>query len=201
VQPSILFPLLKGIEVVIDAQSNGDMPDWWQSYNAGTCRATNFGASGMIAPVSLPCLVLWTAAPNGGINAFQTADYPPGTPFPDPAPNRLRIKVAMGTALGRTTLLNTTKQYHAFTMSMNTGKSIDDPLNDPPVVACVGCDVPVSLVLNQIGLYADAIQDYVTAPLANRCITWQGGSNTPLEGCTATPARNTTWGNVKSLYR
>jgi len=197
--PGTLFASLKGIEVVMDGQSAGDLPAWWQGFNLGACRATAYGSFAKVSPVAAPCLVLWTATPQGGIGAFQTTAYPPGTPFPDPLPNRFRIKIGFATAAARTTLLNTTKQYNAFSLTMNTTKSLDDPLADPPVVACAGCDMGVTIVLNQITLKADAGKEDITLPASNRCITWQGGGG--LTACDATPARNTTWGNVKSLYR
>lgn len=193
------LPQFYGIEVIIDGQSVGPVPAWWQSFNDGSCRANAFYPSVSMLAQTSPCTKLWPVAPSGGFGAWQTADYPPPTGNV-PLPNRLRIKLAYVMATTRVNLL-ATKVYNAFNVNMDATNSAED-LSDPgnPIYACAGCLVPVTLVLNQINALADPLVTVeMTAQLVNRCITWQGGAS-PSE-CGATPARNTTWGNVKSLYR
>jgi len=194
--PGVAATQFYGIEVVIDGQSDGgDMPAWWQSFNDGSCRINSFQPSAAFTAGG-GCSKLWSASPTGGLGAWQTNAYPPPSGnVPDP--NRVRIKLAyvMGSA---TLALNTAKEYTAFQLNMDTNNTIDDPGNS--IVACAGCTVPVTLVLNQVNALDAASGgsfESITAPLTNRCITWQSST----VACATVPTRNRTWGEIKSLYK
>jgi hypothetical protein len=68
--------------------------------------------------------------------------------------------------------------------------------------ACAGCTVPVCIVLNSITLRNLSFQELasLSAPVTpgSNFATWQGGTGA---NCSAVPAKKTTWGAVKSLYR
>jgi hypothetical protein len=178
----------------------GEVPAWWQLYNIGSCRPNSiYPGLPPIAPAA-PCAgnqttKLWSAGPpSGGIIAYQTTRYPPPAPLPAPAPSRFRIKMGYATASGRTAPLVTTQQYNTFNLTIDTYNSAIE--EGGVTTPCAGCDVGVSLVLSEIYIVGAAATETITAPLANTCITWQGGANNCY-----TAARNSTWGQVKSLYR
>jgi hypothetical protein len=197
-------------EVVIDAQSDAPLSAWWQYYNPGSCRAAGFAAE---LPPSLPAAPCLGSATT---RLYQTAAYGGmGLWLISPA-NRMRTIIGYATAATRTVPLITTTQYNAMHMHVNTGQSlgvIADPDNGiEPVVECAGCTQPVTLVLQQIGIYgkagvapnqtptAETITTVAGAPLvgAQQSIKWQGGGTYPP---IPVSSRNTTWGQVKSLYR
>jgi hypothetical protein len=176
----------------IDGQSLGNLPAWWQI----ECRSTSFAPAGPTNTTGTICAsaALWNGTPAGGIGAWVYD-----------APDRFHTVIGLGSGLNRVANLSLTSQYNVFNIKMDTQKSVDvpaDPDNEVEAIpACLGCDVPVTLVLNQVGLYGNTGgESQVTDPgVTQRCITWQGGAGP--SSCGATPARNTTWGQVKSLYR
>lgn len=59
----------------------------------------------------------------------------------------------------------------------------------------------MTFVFNQATLHSNQGPDVViTGPgrLVSNCVTANGGGNVP---CGATPARRSTWGTIKALYR
>jgi len=202
-----------GLSAIIDGQSQtAEMPMWWQSNNSGlsytpvkpeACRNLAFSsATSVVASTVTACYRLWTATANGGIGAWQTSMYPPPPPAVAPAPNRLRIKIGYAMTTARVNLVST-RTYNAFSVTMDASKTVyvaPDPPDVEEVIPCAGCEVPLTLVLNQMDILGNAgALEVLTDAISNRCITWQGGAGG--SACDATPARNTTWGNVKSLYR
>jgi hypothetical protein len=188
----------RALSVVMDGQTPGDVPAWWQIYNAGSCRPNSISTGVQYTPnPTAPCVgngttKLWTALPSGGMTAYQTALYPPPLPLPAPAPNRFRIKAGFSMGSGRANPLVVTTQYNAMYVLIDAANTVD-------VGACAGCADGATIVLNEIYIVGSGATETITAPLTNRCITWQGGSGASV--CDATPARNSTWGQVKGLYR
>lgn len=87
-------------------------------------------------------------------------------------------------------------EYYAFRLLLSQENSVG-------AGACGGCDAPVCIVMNQLTIGQPAgMGDYVLQSAADRnYVTWQGG-DIGGAGCPiATPARNRTWGAIKSLYR
>lgn len=197
--PNVALPLFNAVEIVIDGQSDAPLSPWWEYYNDGSCRPEGFSAE--LPPLTplTPCATkLYSSSAYGGMGLW--------------AINGNRLRTVLGYAMGvdRPTALTTTTQYNTMHMHVMTGKSIDvpedasDPENIIPAIpACAGCDQPVTLVLQQIGIYGNGTpaSDTIILPgtLAGsqRSITWQGGGTSPIP----VPTRNTTWGQVKSLYR
>ena len=84
-------------------------------------------------------------------------------------------------------------EYYAFKLSINSAKTVGTG-------ACDGCLDPVCIVLNEIKLTQPVgVGNYrLQNPALSYYATWQGG--VVSGGCpAATPARNRTWGAVKSL--
>lgn len=210
VMPSIALVGLNAMDIVLDIQSDAPLQPWWMAFEDGTCRQTAF-VLGLPPPAPLtPCTgssttKLWSAGdPAGGYGAWTVTG------------NRARTVIGYGSGTDRALPLVTTTQYNALHMDIQMSNSLDvagdpgDPDNgiDPieEVIACDGCDQPVTLVLQQLGLYGGtSAEDIITTPGtwttsggAKQVITWQGGgTNPPIPVST----RNTTWGQVKSLYR
>ena len=80
-------------------------------------------------------------------------------------------------------------------MNFNNARTLGD--------ACPGCETGVCIVLNSIKINqpvgTPGGDKFVTAPAARNVAVWQGGIGGACGP--ATPARNTTWGSVKALYR
>jgi hypothetical protein len=66
------------------------------------------------------------------------------------------------------------------------------------VTACAGCDVRCCIWLRRLTLWPDFIELWYDPDAGNLCATWQGAGS---GGCVGTPAKNTTWGQIKNLYR
>jgi hypothetical protein len=201
VMPNIAVVGFNALDARIDGQSVGPVPAWWQGFNPGSCREAAFTPGLPPTTPTAPCAgnattKLWTTAAYGGMGAWVYD-----------ASNRFHTVVGFATAANRAANLVVTTQYNAFNIEVLTTNSLDVPESSPGagdgIVACAGCAEGMTLVLNQIGLYGSGAEDQVTLPGttvgAKLCIEWQGGSGPGV--CSATPSRNTTWGQVKSLYR
>ncbi len=191
------MPLFQAAAATIDMQSaSTTLPDWWQMYHAGSCREASLGVSGDFTLAPGGCADPWLSSAYGGVAAYQTQAYPPPFPMNTPAANRARLKVVFLRTI--TNPLEAGVEYYDFRASVNHQKSVG-------AGACAGCSTPAAFVLNLIDVEAFVPelnhpyqQALLTTPVANGCIYWQavtGGL------CGATPARNPTWGQVKSLYR
>jgi len=189
---NVAVPGFNAMDARIDGQFTAAPPAWWTM----ECRPTSFVPGTPSYPLSASICgtsAIWNGTPYGGVGVWQN----------DPG-NRFHTVIGFATALNRVANLSLTIQYSVFHVRMNTSNSLyvpADPDNEiEEVPLCVGCDMPATLVLNQIGLYGSGPEDQVTLPgVTQQCITWQGGAGPGV--CAATPARNTTWGQVKSLYR
>jgi hypothetical protein len=200
VMPNVAVPGFNAIEFVIDGQSDTALPAWWQAYNAGSCREAAFAPGLPPATPTAPC------AGTATTRLYQTGAFGGMGLWAIGPANRFRTVIGYATAANRTVPLITTTQYNAMNMHVFTTNSLDvagDPGNGiDPIVACAGCTQPVTLVLQQIGLYGSdpLLGDTVILPIpttGRQSINWQGGGGPPIPVST----RNTTWGQVKSLYR
>jgi len=184
---------------IVDLQSASSLlPDWWQlsDQNPPGCRtgALSILADFLLAPGG--CADPWLGLAAGGAGAWHTAVTPPPPPGEVPPPNRARLKV--GLVLPDPNPLVAAREYYAFSARIDDAQTVGPG-------SCAGCEVPAAIVLNMIeaqGVDYTTFQvvqrAQLTTPLANTCIYWQA----PTGGlCGATPARNQTWGQVKSLYR
>jgi len=200
--PNVALVGMNAMDARIDVQTANAIPAWWQGFNAGACRQAAFSPSVLPSALTLSGCTqrLWTTDAYGGIGAWAI----------DGA-NRFHIVVGYATAGNRVANLSTTARYNAFQIAVLASNTVADP-GDPdngidPVVPCAGCADGATLVLNQITYYGNGTvaSDAIVAPLAptsainGQCLLYNGGAGSGA--CGATPARNTTWGQVKSLYR
>lgn len=178
---------MSGNEVVIDLQSAGTtLPLWWQFKNAGTCRTTALSVN-FSPPAIVICVDPWVGQAAGGIGAY-TIGFGGN-------PTRARMTVAVATPAPGP--IDANVEYFSMNMAVSNAKTVGTG-------ACTGCTVPVCLVLNSIKITQPVgVGDFKlgnSGSPGSNIITWQGGA-VGGGGCGAVPARNATWGSVKSLYR
>jgi len=180
---------LSGNECTIDLQSAGaTLPAWWQFKAIGTCRQNSLSVNFVANAANAVCVDEFSGAGAGGIG-----DYKIGF-----GGNPARARIVMAIATASPAPVDADVEYFAFNLLINNAKTVG-------AGACAGCTVPVCLVLNSIKLTQPiGVGDFVLSQAANPAsnyITWQGGA-IGGSGCpAATPAKNATWGTVKSLYR
>lgn len=175
-------------ESVIDLASTAlPLPQWWQFKNAGTCRQTALSVAADFTAGVPGCEDYWSGQAIGGVTLFNPNVVPGYT-------GRARLIVMYTMAPELATLPDPNVEYAVLRLAINNTKTVGSG-------SCAGCATPMCLVLNQIRFTQPAgVGDYnLYAPLHSNIVTWQGGDLATV--CyTATPARNRTWGGVKSLY-
>jgi hypothetical protein len=179
------------IDAVIDlAASAADLPAWWQFTG---CRTGSLGMNATASPTNLVCDD-WSA----GLASASGLTYTVGTLGANTSRITLSTQVAPGQAQDLTAFIS----YFAFNVTINSLHTVSGTV-------CGGCSTPMCIALNSIQLQSGAGPTVLTGPADgsnSHCVTWQGGGAAPgatVSSCPAalTPARNTTWGAVKTLYR
>ena len=190
------MPQFLVISATLDAQSvSANLPDWWQVWNPGSCRQSSLTVSSDFRSgySTATCHDPLGGKGSGGIGAWQTTLYPPPAPLNVPRLNRWRLKCAW--ALQTSRLLSATYEWYAFSATFDAAHTATElPL-------CGGCDVPVSIVLNEIQLLPEtglATAETLTEALDNSCVYWQAADPSI---CPHVAVRARTWGQLKSLYR
>lgn len=181
-----------GMSAILDGHTleGVNLPDWWQFSNTGACRQASMSTSADFTTAPGGCLDIWLGAAVGGIAAYQTTLFPPPAPLNVPPPNRFRLKIGYVLASNQVIPADGS-EYYGFRVTINNTKTMGTP-------SCAGCATPLTMVLEEIGSTGEASGvEKITVPASNGCLTWQVGG----PDCGATPARNSTWGQVKSLYR
>jgi hypothetical protein len=184
-------PGVIGAEVVVDIEhASASLPDWWQLGGSGTggCRAGVLSASYDFS-ADPGCTDAWQTLGFGGIQGFTVG--PPDHTFP----NQARIKaVAAVTSDHAVTLLPGT-EYGIVKLCISSQHTTG-------ANACAGCAEAACLVFQSAilrvlpGVGSDLLIGEAAAPSADFA-TWQGTA----ADCSAVPARRTTWGTLKALYR
>ena len=176
-------------EMVIDIQSGGALlPAWWGMRATGTCRSNtslliNLDFTG--GPFS--CFDYWAGGASGGISEDA------------PAGNRARIKLLGALPAGSPGITSVAEgtEVYSFKMNVNNAKTVG-------LGSCAGCLEGVCIVLNSIKINQPVSEPggskFISAPASRNFVTWQGGI-VGGDCYAATPAKNTTWGSVKALYR
>jgi hypothetical protein len=185
-----------GQEVVVDlASADPTLPAWWQFKNTGTCR---IGALALnTVPSAGPVCTDWAinGPATGGLGAYDIG----GTA----GANTARIKIAIAVAAAALADLTAGTEYFSCNIVISNQKTVGTG-------ACAGCSVPVCIVFNSIKATTQiAANDRLffgpTNGTDSNFCTWQGGAGVNTgrgSGCpAATPNRNKSWSQVKSLYR
>jgi hypothetical protein len=174
-------------EIVMDIQTVGvSLTPWW-GMRTGACRASSSLAGNFdftTGPFS--CYDYWQAGAIGSI----AQDAAVG--------NRARVKGVFALPAGdaRITGISEGTEVYSFKANINNAKTVG-------LGACAGCPLGACIVLNSIKINQPVGTPgggkFVSAPASRNHATWQGGIGGDCYA--ATPARNTTWGSVKALYR
>jgi hypothetical protein len=185
VVPIVTQPAFVGAMGVLDVQAGAaQLPNWWR---LDGCRGGREFAATLASDPAMggSCPTIWDRVTPAGNNVTAISGID--------GPNRVRF--LLGAVLASqdaydlegdgVTELSVFKFTILNTKTVGTG-------------SCAGCTTGACLVLNEIQLYTLSHYFRITTPLSNNFITYNSGA----PACAAsTPARNRTWGAIKSLYR
>jgi hypothetical protein len=185
------------------SSATGSMPTWWQFKNAGSCRQTSLSLGVLGDPSAVSCIPI-SPDVSGGIAQYTLgpSNVNAKLTFAVGSPTNQDLKGGQEYFFARVTIANT----------KTTGTS-----------SCAGCVTPICLVFSSMNLFRAGRDLPVIDPMApnSQTVGWQSASpslvfvavaNCPPPGCAQpgwyisscalpTPARNQTWGAIKSLYR
>ncbi len=177
---------LNGEESVMSLQTNQAALSPWWDLGTGGCRGTTAISSSFdFTGGPFTCVDAWSGGASGGMQAQPLFD----------GPNRERFRTVA--AIAGSTAITGTDEYYFFKLTLLGAKTTGNG-------SCAGCSDGACIVFNQIKLTEPAgVGDFtITAPLTREYVEWQSGATSVTGGCpAATPTRNQTWGQVKSLYR
>lgn len=185
-----------GEEIVLDFLANDSaLPDWWQFANAGTCRQTALSADADFVSGPDHCLDYWQGQGAGGIASWQVGSAI-GETYPN---NRARLKLAFSVRPDLVTALTPGSEYYAFRVHLSKTKTTG-------AGSCAGCSVPVAAVFSSCRLLqpADVGDVLLTQWQDWGFASWQNATYNVYDvgySCPPVPAKNKTWGSIKSLYR
>jgi len=174
-------------EIVMDIQTVGvSLTPWW-GMRTGACRASaSLSGDFNFAGGPFTCYDYWQSGAIGALSQDAAVG------------NRARIKGVFALPAGdaRITGIPEGTEVYSFKANINNAKSTG-------LGACAGCSLGACIVLNSIKLNQPVGTPgggkFVSAPASRNHATWQGGIGADCYA--ATPAKNTTWGSVKALYR
>jgi hypothetical protein len=173
------------VEVVVDVQfASPTVPPWWQFDQFG-CREDNLTAVS-VPPLKPACQDFWNQFLSPGVL------YQVGGPRGNPSQSRIVVSFALPSTTPPRRL-EAGPMYYAATLVIQN-------LHTP---ACGGCLTNACLVLNSIrlgrvpGSPGEDPMLVQPGPQNGNFATWQGGA----ASCSAVPARSSSSGRLKSLYR
>ena len=175
-----------GMSAQVDITSNtASLPDWWK-HGTGQCRSTSgLSISFDFTGGPFTCADYWAGQAAGGF-AYDIGFG---------SPNRARLRVQAAIAAGTEGPVAPGTEYYAFKANVQRAKSTGTGL-------CAGCSEPMCIVLNSVQLFQpleEGNDPEITNPANSNYVTWQ---LPVVAGCPlSTPTRNSSWGQVKSLYR
>jgi hypothetical protein len=181
-----------GIEAIVDFQADADsLPNWWQFYNAGSCRPSGLSVSfDFSSAPDTSCTDAFQGQATGGIGSFQTFWTTPQVP--GAAPNTARLLLVGAVPAATSIVLNANTEYYAFKLTISNGKTVGTG-------ACGGCSVPTCVTLYSIrAVQRTGPSVTLTTVLANNVAHWQS-TNGSCPGAQIPPPPS--WGQMKSLLR
>ena len=190
-----------GFVVYVDVTAtSAGIPDWWD-FTFGSCHSRALSVTADPVPDTPGCRLVATP--------LAVSDPQYGT---SQAPNRFFVTVAAAVPSSTPVALEPDVEYRLFAIRIQHAGSTG-------LGSCAGCTVPACLGIGRVDLeHADASQERFAGAGSNS-VTWQGGyvadyptqlHPPPYTGpydnwldCTLppVPARNRTWGTIKTLYR
>lgn len=184
--PAVAMPALNGNDCVILIQTpSATLPAWWQ-FQSGGCRAGNVSVTSDFTSFG-SCVDPW----QGFAAAGFLVDYPVAGSGPDVE----RIRTVTGLPSGAEMAVDTSHELYLVRVTILHGKTVGTG-------SCAGCTQSACIVLQKVELLAPGggVAQTLTNTLLRQHVVWQDPAL--VAGCPgATPARDRTWGSVKSLYR
>jgi hypothetical protein len=173
---------LASIEANVDFQAGGSqLPDWWAF---STCAARSDALSlGLDFSGFTACSDYWQGQAFGDFRVLVG--------YGGPTRQKIVVTASMdGSAVGP---LVSGRSYYAFALHVSHAGTVG---------GCGGCSGGACFALNSITLHQVAPLSAVTLANTYDFATWQPGGYPTAPDCRgAVPARATTWGSIKSLYR
>lgn len=168
------------------AFASAGVPDWWMFKNAGSCRQTALSVSSMFTTGTWSCPDPWQGLASGGITLYMPNYRSRGA-------NTAHFEVVFAVPTTSAITLESPNEYLAFQIKLSGIKTVGTG-------SCSGCTTPACIVWNHLLIQGPNFTHIATSfPLDHNYVTWQGG--VVSGGCpAATPVRNRTWGQLKSLY-
>ena len=171
------------MEGIVDiAQANATLSPWWQAQSGG-CRdgriTGNFDFTG--GPFS--CFDFFSGLATGSLFYIY-----PGTGSTLSPAGSARIDIYCSLAENQAAPIDNTTEYYMFKITISKLGTVG---------GCAGCADPTSLFFNDLLLGqppADQLNLDLSGDGQGQGCSYNGG-NTP------TPAKNTSWGSIKALYR
>lgn len=200
------FSQVTGLELYLLIATPAGLPgSWWQFRNTGTCRQTALNVSSAPLVTGGACVDFWQGMAAGGVSGYIVNLNPVGM-------NRLLAVYALPPVAWAS--LDADVEYFGMRISITHAKTVG-------AGSCPGCLDPVCLGLENLlitrpaGFSSLRIAEETT--FGSSTANWQGSAsgsvrvqrdnpNFPnwfyrtLQCASATPARNNTWGSIKSLY-
>jgi hypothetical protein len=186
---------LVGIEAtLVGMTEDGDVPSWWDLGAAG-CRAGALSTSAdFSAAPEIGCEDVWQNRASGGLTLYATAAGAGGYW------HNLRMVVAYGVSVEQAIPIYGWAEYYACQVKLDYRQTVG-------AGSCAGCGMPVLWGFDTLKLVLSEGDEMLLGDMGGSehpCLLWQGASHFP--SCSAfldhgLPARNSTWGQIKSLYR
>ena len=184
-----------GVKVTIGGQAaDAHLPDWWQLTNPGACRQNDLTLSAdFTSALNQGCKDPFAGAATVTSVQFWTSLFPPPPPLNVPLPSRFSLRVVVQLPAPKS--LSAANEWYALRGTVDAGHTtVTQPV-------CSGCASTVYLGLVQVGVLGSTSSYAISTHLNNLCIGWQSWGDASLCQNSATPARNPTWGLIKTLYR
>lgn len=185
--PTVAMAALNGHEATLTITTpQATLPAWWQRQTGG-CRAGTPFTSVDFSAGPFNCRDVW----NGSALAGSIYDYP--VAIYGTAVGRLRTVSALPAGLEES--VDATQELYLIKVTLTHAKTVGTG-------SCAGCTESACIVLQSVRLTGPSggFTQTISNPALRQHVIWQ--SPAALPGCPgATPARNRTWGGIKTLYR
>ncbi len=182
----VAIPDFVGFQFRIDGEALTTLPDWWQLAGATACHsgALQLSADFSAAPQTA-CADPYGGQATANVTHFWTALNNPVYG------SQSRFELIASTNLSNPVAVEAEVPYYVCRLRVAYTKTVG-------LDACAGCGRRLTMAIMRVTAMGATSGYYdVGRPHENWCLTWQN-ADVP---CEAVPARNATWGQVKSLYR
>jgi len=169
------------VSAAVDVTTGSPAVPAWFSVGLGGCREGELSLNNVGTLTA--CTNPYTGASQGGGYVVESGS----------APNRFRVRLDWARDVPGP--LSGAALNSAFAIGLSSAASFDEGFG-----LCAGCNVPACFVLSALEVFSQAegrVRIIETADVRNFA-TWQSGTG-DCPG--ATPAKSTTWGAVKAIYR